>query len=172
QGGNNTGGALFVLDVMSGAARKLLDNFQGLQFNSPNDVVVSSDGVIYFTDPSYGLQQKFRTMMQVGDYVWRFNARTGDTAIVDQTFLKPNGVVLSPDGRVAYITDTGCKDANASDGGQCTAADTPRSIYAFDILKSILLANKRLFAVPDVGTPDGIKVDLQGNVWTGVGDGV
>ena len=88
QGGNNTGGALFVLDVVSGAARKLLDNFQGLQFNSPNDVVVSRDGVIYFTDPSYGLQQKFRTMMQVGDYVWRFNARTGDTSIVDEKFLQ------------------------------------------------------------------------------------
>ncbi|EIE26814.1 calcium-dependent phosphotriesterase [Coccomyxa subellipsoidea C-169] len=176
QGGNNTGGALFVLDVVSGAARKLLDNFQGLQFNSPNDVVVSRDGVIYFTDPSYGLQQKFRTMTQVGDYVWRFNARTGDTAIVDEKFLQPNGVVLSPDGRVAYITDTGCKHANTSDGGQCTAPNTPRSIYAFDILKSrdgaSLLANKRLFAVPDVGAPDGIKVDLQGNVWTGVGDGV
>ena len=88
QGGNKTGGGLFVLDVLSGDARKLLDNFQGLQFNSPNDVVVSRDGIVYFTDPSYGLQQKFRTEMQLGDYVWRFNPRTGDTAIIDEKFLQ------------------------------------------------------------------------------------
>lgn len=86
QGGNNTGGALFVLDVLTGAARQLLDNFQGLQFNSPNDVVVSREGVAYFTDPSVGIQQNFRSVMQLGDYVWRFNARTGDTAVVATTF--------------------------------------------------------------------------------------
>ena len=88
QGGNKTGGGLFVLDVLSGDAQKLLDNFHGLQFNSPNDVVVSRDGIVYFTDPSYGLQQKFRTEMQLGDYVWRFNPRTGDTAIIDEKFLQ------------------------------------------------------------------------------------
>lgn len=88
QGGNKTSGALLVLDVVSGAARKLLDNFQGLRFNSPNDVVVSRDGVVFFTDPSYGLQQKFRTDVQLGDYVWRFNARTGDTAVVSEKFLQ------------------------------------------------------------------------------------
>ena len=54
---------------------------------------------------------------------------------------QPNGVVLSPDGRVAYITDTGCKHADTSDGGQCTAPNTPRSIYAFDILKSRFAAH-------------------------------
>ncbi|KAK9916371.1 hypothetical protein WJX75_001964 [Coccomyxa subellipsoidea] len=176
QGGNKTGGGLFVLDVLSGDAQKLLDNFHGLQFNSPNDVVVSRDGIVYFTDPSYGLQQKFRTEMQLGDYVWRFNPRTGDTAIIDEKFLQPNGVVLSPDGRLAYVTDTGCKHADTPDGGQCTSPNTPRSIYAFDILKgrdgASLLANKRLFAAADVGAPDGIKVDVEGNVWTGVGDGV
>ncbi|CAL8467156.1 g6692 [Coccomyxa elongata] len=176
QGGNNTGGALFVLDVLTGAARQLLDNFQGLQFNSPNDVVVSREGVVYFTDPSFGIQQKFRSVMQLGDYLWRFNARTGDTAVVATTFEQPNGVVLSPNGKVMYVTDTGCKHADAPDGGQCTSPNMSRSIYAFDIIKgsdgATLLSNKRLFAAVDVGAPDGIKVDVEGNVWTGVGDGV
>ncbi len=75
-----------MLDVLTGAARQLLNNFHGLQFNSPNDVVVSREGMVYFTDPSFGIQQKFRTVMQLGDYVWRFNARTGDTAVVAATF--------------------------------------------------------------------------------------
>lgn len=176
QGGNETGGALCVLDVLTGATRQLLDNFHGLQFNSPNDVVVSRDGTVYFTDPSFGVQQKFRTVMQLGDYVWRFNAHTGDAAVVAATFEQPNGVVLSPDDKVAYITDTGCKRSDAPDGGECTSPNMSRSIYAFDIIKgrdgATLLSNKRLFAAADVGAPDGIKVDVEGNVWTGVGDGV
>lgn len=94
-----------MLDVLSGDAQKLLDNFQGLQFNSPNDVVVSRDGIVYFTDPSYGLQQKFRTEMQLGDYVWRFNPRTGDTAIIDEKFLQACSVTSTSSSSYSLCTN-------------------------------------------------------------------
>jgi hypothetical protein len=88
QGGNDTGGALYVLDVVSGHARQLLDNFHGLRFNSPNDVVVSREGLVYFTDPSCGLQQHFRSDAQLGEYVWRFDPRSGAAAVAADGFLQ------------------------------------------------------------------------------------
>jgi gluconolactonase len=88
QGGNETGGALIALDVLSGAATPLLDNFQGLKYNSPNDVVVAAGGLVYFTDPSCGAQQHFRDAPQLGEYVWKFDARTGAAAVAADNFLQ------------------------------------------------------------------------------------
>ena len=86
QGGNATGGALFALDVLSGTATPLLDNSQGLKFNSPNDVAVSRDGSVFFTDPSCGQQQGFRDPEQLGEYVWRWDLHSGAASVAAAGF--------------------------------------------------------------------------------------
>jgi gluconolactonase len=98
QGGNATGGALFALDVSSGKATRLLDNWQGLAFNSPNDVAVSRDGSVYFTDPSCGAQQGFRNPEQLGEYVWRWDLQSRAASVVASGFIivRPNSLVLAP----------------------------------------------------------------------------
>lgn len=75
--------------------------------NSPNDVVVAGDGAIWFTDPSYGHLQGFRPAPEVGDFVYRHDPATGQTAVVGDGFDKPNGIAFSPDERTLYITDSG-----------------------------------------------------------------
>lgn len=88
-------------------AKPLITNFQGRDFNSPNDVVVALDGSMWFTDPCYGHDQDFRQKPSLPNQVYRYNPRTGDCRVVADGFDRPNGICFSPDEKVIYITDTG-----------------------------------------------------------------
>jgi gluconolactonase len=138
----------------------VVDGWRGLRLNSPNDIVVASDGAIWFTDPSYGDVQGFRPPPEVGDYVYRHDPLSGETAVVADSFDKPNGIALSPDERVLYVTDSG---ANQEPGSYYPAR--PHHIKAFDVLDGRCLRGERLFAVVAPGFPDGLKVDRDGRVY-------
>jgi gluconolactonase len=96
----------------------------------------------------------------VGDYVYRHDPATGETAVVADGFDKPNGIALSPDERVLYVTDSG---ANQEPGSY--HVDRPHHIEAFDVTRARRLSGERLFAVVTPGFPDGLKVDVDGRVY-------
>ncbi|MCJ1253724.1 hypothetical protein MMC24_001536 [Lignoscripta atroalba] len=150
----------------------LINNYHSRPFNSPNDVVVHSDGSIWFTDPIYGYEQGFRPKPQLPQLVYRFNPATGDIRVMADGFGRPNGICFSPDEQTVYITDT---DYIHGDGS--TDSTRAATIYAYSILydpatNSPFLATRRVFAYADTGAPDGIKCDVYGNVYAGCGDGV
>ncbi|KAL1305534.1 hypothetical protein AAFC00_007144 [Neodothiora populina] len=171
QGDHDTPSRLvYVHATLSDEPSILLDNYHGRSFNSMNDVVVKSDGSIWFTDPIYGFEQGIRPEPQLPSQVYRFDPATGDVRVVADGFGRPNGISFSPDEETVYITDTewihGDGDINH------TRAST---IYAFDVILrggADFLANRRVFAMADAGIPDGIKCDTDGNVYSGCGDGL
>jgi gluconolactonase len=155
------------LDRTSGERERVVDDWRGLQFNSPNDVVVASDGAIWFTDPSYGHLQGFRPPPVVGDFVYRHDPATGDTSVVADGFDKPNGIALSPDQHTLYVTDSG---ANQEPGSYYVTR--PHHVKAFDVTGGTRLSGERLFAVVAPGFPDGLKVDRDGRVYASSFSGV
>jgi gluconolactonase len=155
------------VDPVTGQVEGLVDGWGGLRLNSPNDVVVRYDGTIWFTDPSYGYLQGFRPEPQLGDYVYRFDPRSGRLSVVADCFDKPNGLAFSPDERVLYITDSG---ANQEQGSYYV--QRPHHILAFDVRDGTHLAGDRLFAVTTPGFPDGLKVDRGGRVYASSPSGV
>lgn len=155
------------VDRGSGERETVVESWRGLPFNSPNDVVVASDGAIWFTDPTYGHLQGFRPEPQVGDFVYRHDSATGQTTVVADGFDKPNGIAFSPDQQTLYVTDSG---ANQEAGSYYV--DRPHHIRAFDVLDGLRLAGERLFAVISPGFPDGLKVDADGRVYASSFSGV
>jgi gluconolactonase len=151
----------------SAAVETLVGEYGGLRLNSPNDVVQRSDGTVWFTDPSYGYLQGFRPQPQLGDYVYRFDPRTGDLSVVADSFDKPNGLAFSPDETLLYVGDSG---ANQEPGS--FYVDRPHHVKAFDVVDGLHLANERLFCVTTPGFPDGIKVDSDGRVYASAFSGV
>jgi gluconolactonase len=155
------------LDRTTGEREPVVEHWRGLPFNSPNDVVVASDGAIWFTDPSYGHLQGFRPEPMLGDFVYRHDPATGQTAVVADGFDKPNGIAFSPDERVLYVTDSG---ANQEPGSYHVSR--PHHIKAFDVTGGTRLSGERLFAVVTPGFPDGLKVDRDGRVYASSFSGV
>jgi gluconolactonase len=155
------------LDRTTGALETVVDAWKGLRLNSPNDVVVRSDGTVWFTDPSYGHLQGFKPEPVVGDYVYRYDPLTDRLSVVADSFVKPNGLAFSPDEEILYITDSG---ANQEPGSY--HAHLPHHIMAFDVADGRHLVNGRLFAVTTPGFPDGIKVDSEGRVYASAFSGV
>jgi len=155
------------VDVLTGERETVVDQWRGLPLNSPNDVIADSAGTIWFTDPSYGHLQGFRPEPAVGDYVYRHNPGTGETTVVADAFDKPNGIALSPDETVLYVTDSG---ANQEPGSY--HVDRPHHIKAFDVVGGRRLAGERLFAAVAPGFPDGLKVDANGRVYSSSASGV
>jgi gluconolactonase len=98
---------LSAFDLETAETEPIVDGWRGNALNSPNDVVVAPDGAIWFTDPSYGFLQGFLPQPQSGDYVYRHDPATGETTVVADSFDKPNGLALSPDGSVLYVGDSG-----------------------------------------------------------------
>jgi gluconolactonase len=154
------------VDSWSGESETVVSSHAGLPLNSPNDIVVKSDGTIWFTDPSYGHLQGFRPAPAHGDYVYRYDPATGRTTVVASDFDKPNGLAFSPDERTLYIGDSGANHEPGSFDPQ-----RPHHIRAFDVVGN-RLANGRLFAVTTPGFPDGIKVDAERRVYASCFDGV
>jgi gluconolactonase len=155
------------VDRFTGAVQPLVDRWHDLPLNSPNDVVVRSDGTIWFTDPSYGYLQGFRPRPSTGDYVYRFDPMTRALDVVDDSFDKPNGLAFSPDEQVLYITDSG---ANQEPGSFHAAR--PHHVVAFDVIGGRRLSGRRLVAVTSPGIPDGLKVDVAGRVYVSSEAGV
>jgi gluconolactonase len=159
--------AITALDPGTGLITALTDRVRGLPLNSPNDVVVRSDGSVWFTDPSYGRLQGFRPRPALADHVYRLDPRSGQPSVVAYSLDKPNGLAFSPDETVLYVGDSG---ANHEPGSYDPAR--PHQIVAFDVIDGRRLENERLFSVINPGFPDGIKVDADGRVYASSFSGV
>ena len=103
---DSPGGLVYVDAKPPYASRMLISSFYGRDFNSVNDVVVHSDGSIWFTDPIYGFEQGFRPKPRLPCQVYRFDPANNSVRVVADSFGRPNGISFSPDEKTAYVTDT------------------------------------------------------------------
>ncbi|KFY73821.1 hypothetical protein V499_06106 [Pseudogymnoascus sp. VKM F-103] len=168
------GGLVYMKPEEPYKTEMIISDYHGRQFNSVNDVVIHKDGSIWFTDPTYGHEQGIRPLPQLPPQTYRYDPGTGDIRAMDDSLTKPNGLCFSPDQLTLYITDTAGMAGCTHTSGIYSPAKAA-SIYAFDVITrhgGPFLASKRLFAFADVGIPDGIKCDTEGNVYSGCGDGV
>jgi len=149
-----------------GTITVLADNYQGKRLNSPNDVVVKSDGSIWFTDPTYGIDNDYegnRSESEIGaSYVYRIDPQSGEITVVCDDFVKPNGLAFSPDEKLLYVVDT----------GRTHGAENPAHMRVFDVSPEGKLSNSRVFADCTNGLFDGFRLDTEGRIWTSAGDGV
>jgi gluconolactonase len=143
----------------------LCDRYQGKRLNSPNDLVVKSDGTIWFTDPPYGITEPNQgyggEQEQAGSYVYRFNPATGEINAVITNMLRPNGLAFSPDEQLLYV----------SDSSAFNIPDSYHHVRVYDVVDQSV-TNGRVFAEINPGQPDGLRVDRQGNVWVSSEDSV
>jgi gluconolactonase len=107
QGSMSRRAAITLVDRASGRTETLADAWRGLPLNSPSDVVVKSDGTVWFTDPSYGHLQGFRPSPTLPDRVYRYDPAAGDVAVVAAASTSPNGLAFAPDERTLYVGDSG-----------------------------------------------------------------
>lgn len=129
----------------------LIDRFDGRPLNAPNDVVVHSDGSIWFTDPGYGILGHYeghKAPLELPRSVYRLDPASGVATVVADDFDRPNGLCFSPDERLLYIVDSGA----------------PRHIRVFAVEGGRLSAG-RVFVAMSPGGPDGIRADQDGNLW-------
>ncbi|HYG87838.1 MAG TPA: SMP-30/gluconolactonase/LRE family protein [Azospirillum sp.] len=149
-----------------GTIRVLADSFEGKRLNSPNDVVVRSDGTVYFTDPAYGIDSDYeghKATSEIGAcHVYRIDARSGAIAIAADDFVRPNGLAFSPDERTLYISDT----------GETHKPNGPRHIRRFAVAENGSLSGGDVFAECTAGHFDGFRVDVDGRIWASAGDGI
>ena len=144
----------------------ICDRYQNNRLNSPNDLVVKSDGTIWFTDPPFGLTQENEgcggQQEQAGSFVYRFDPVSGAIDAVIKEMERPNGLAFNPDETILYVSDT----------SQVDYVQGHHYIRAYDLVGVGRVTNGRVFAVVEPGQPDGIKVDRQGNVFTSSADSV
>jgi gluconolactonase len=138
-----------------GSITALADQFNGKHFNSPNDVVVKSDGTIWFTDPPYGLPKGAQKELDQ-NYVFRLDPKTKQVTPVATACELPNGLAFSPDEKTLYVADSG----------------KGREIRAFTVNPDNTLAGGDVFCHVDNGAPDGIRVDAAGRLFSSAQDGV
>ena len=142
-----------------GSITVLADVYDGKRLNSPNDVVVRSDGSIWFTDPSYGIDSDYEghsAASEVGGcFVYRIDAATGRISVVADDFVRPNGLAFSVDETRLYIVDT-----------------RANHIRAFQVAADGGLSGGEVFTECTVGVFDGIRLDTTGRIWAAAGDGV
>ncbi len=149
---------------IDGSVTVLAASFNGKRLNSPNDVIVHSDGSVWFTDPTYGIMSDYEGCRAVPEQpvrgVYRIDP-SGLVSLVADDFAQPNGLVFSPDETKLYIADSAFSHDPTA----------PRHIRVFD-LNGAKLSSGRVFAHIDAGLPDGIRIDLDGNLWSSAADGV
>jgi len=143
-----------------GTITVIADKYNGKKLNSPNDVVVASDGSIWFTDPTYGVRGWYESLHgeieQSKHNVFRVDPNTGDVKVVIDDFVQPNGILLSPDEKKLYIIDTGISEGPGN----------PAHIRSFDVdIGSGTLRNGKVFVKFDNVLMDGMRCDVHGNVW-------
>jgi len=149
-----------------GSITVIADSYQGKKLNSPNDVVVKSDGTIWFTDPTYGIMSDYEGHKaepeQEGCYVYRVDPATGTVSVVADDFVKPNGLAFSPDESRLYVADS----------GRSHDPDGPHHIRVFDVGDDNRLSGGAVFVEVAPGVPDGFRFDVEGNLWSSAQDGV
>ncbi len=151
---------------LDGTRHGLVDRYDGKPLNSPNDIVVKSDGSIWFSDPPYGILSDYEghqaPQEQEGCYVFRFDPFSGELAVVSDALDHPNGLAFSPDEDRLYVSDTSL--APKPDGNH--------HILVFDVVGGRKLADPRILMVMEPGLPDGLRIDEQGDIWSSAGDGI
>ncbi|GAA4552109.1 SMP-30/gluconolactonase/LRE family protein [Amycolatopsis samaneae] len=149
-----------------GSTTTLVDRFRGVRLNSPNDVVVASDGAVWFTDPPYGItlpREGHPGELEYGRcFVFRFEPGTGRLDAVITDMAEPNGLAFSPDERLLYVSDTAYPLRLDGNGGR---------VRVYDV-KDGRCHDGRLFARVAPGVSDGFRVDVAGNLWTSSRDSV
>jgi len=145
-----------------------VDSWNGHRLNSPNDLVVASDGAVWFTDPPYGIVQAHEGHLgerEYGaNYVFRFEPASGDIRPVVLDVEEPNGLAFSPDESVLYVSDTSCALRTDGTGNH--------HIVAYDVAADWSTSNRRVLVEIEVGVSDGFRVDEAGRIWTSSGDAV
>jgi gluconolactonase len=147
-----------------GTITTLLDHYQNKPLNAPNDLTVHSDGAIWFTDPGYGIMSNYeghKATFELPANVYRLDPNTREATVVVGDLDKPNGICFSPDEKKCYIVDT----------GEAKHAGDPRPIRVYDVENGVRLKNGRMFANLAPGSSDGIRCDVDGNVWSAAGWG-
>lgn len=149
-----------------GSITVIADRYNGKRLNSPNDVVVKSDGSIWFTDPSYGIDTDYEgnrgEMEQPACCVYRVDGQTGAITVAVDSMVRPNGLAFSPDERTLYVSDT----------GRSHVKDGPRHMRRFAVGDNASLKDQGVFAECTVGVFDGFRIDTEGRIWTSAHDGV
>jgi gluconolactonase len=140
----------------NGQVTILAERYEGKRLNSPNDVVVKSDGSIYFTDPPYGIKKEQEELGFYGIYRSQLN---GTLTLLNKEMVRPNGIAFSPDEKKLYVSDS-----------------DKLHIRVFALKADGTLTNSRVFAelpgAADKGVPDGMKVDIKGNIYSSGSGGV
>jgi gluconolactonase len=144
-----------------GTITAIADNFEGKPLNSPNDIVCKSDGSIWFSDPPFGVlgfYEGHKATPELPTNVYRWDPQTKKLSVVAGDINRPNGLAFSPDESKLYIIEAG---------------STPRLIRVYDVVENgTRIANMRPLITPENGgTPDGLRVDVDGNLWCGWGMG-
>jgi gluconolactonase len=143
-----------------GSITVLVDRYEGRLLNAPNDLIVASDGAIWFTDPGYGILGHYegsKAEPELPPQVYRLDPLTGSAKVVADDFDQPNGLCFSPGEKKLYVADSGITHGGRS------------NIRVFDVVGD-KLSNGRVFAADFApGLPDGMRADVDGNVWCGMG---
>ena len=160
------GGRCIYKTDINGNTTTLVDKYLDKKLNSPNDVVVKSDGSIWFTDPPYGIlsdYEGYKGDMEYGAcYVFRYDPKENNLEVVSKDFLKPNGIAFSVNEDKIYIADSGgSHDVNA-----------PNQIMVYDVIENRILKNGKVFHKFNPFFADGFRVDKDDNVWTSAGKGI
>jgi gluconolactonase len=159
--GDHGNRAIARLDLETKDKTLLATDFEGKRFSSPNDLVLTEEGAIYFTDPPYGLKGEdaspFKEMSFNGVYLWRSGEGGGSIVVIDDSLTRPNGVALSPDGGTLYVS---VSDPEAA------------RVYAYTLGPDGLALERRIFvdltAMVEqgyAGLPDGMAVDVEGRLY-------
>lgn len=141
-----------------GRVTTLADSFEGKKLNSPNDIVCKSDGSIWFTDPTFGIvgfYEGAKAAPELPTHVYRLDP-AGNLSVVAEGINQPNGLAFSPDESILYVVESRA---------------VPRKILAFDVKQKTLASRRVLIDAGPQGTPDGFRVDVDGNLWCGWGMG-
>jgi len=149
-------------------APSLVDSYQGKRLNSPNDLVVKSDGTVWFTDPSYGSLQFPPQPAELPNNVYRFDPKNKQLTVVVPGLVMPNGIAFGPGEKTLYVIDSG-----AIQGPRTYFPYLPHRIYKYNVAADgKTLTNKRLFANVAPGFPDGMRLDKKGNIYVGTLEGI
>ena len=166
------GGRCVSRTTLDGRYEVLVTHWNGKRLNSPNDVVVKSDGSIWFTDPPYGIisnHEGIKAESEIGkNQVYRLDPATGDLSVVADDFDRPNGLCFSPDESELYIADSGY----ARGDGYGVEEGRPRHVRALKVVDGKKLTHSRVLAVIEPKVPDGLRVDTDGLLWISAGDGI